>query len=127
MCTGAEVAVLAGSAIQAGGGIGQANAQADALNQQADYANNAADHAEARGEFQVQRIRRELHRITGTQRASYAGQGVVVSDGSALEKQMDTAGLAEEDVMQAQNNAALEAWGFKVQAYNYEYQADAAQ
>ena len=74
--------------------------------------------AEERGVEAVYRHRLRMRGMRGAQRASFAGQNVIVDDGTALDVQEDTAKWTEVDAMTIRNNAALEAWGYRMQAIN---------
>ncbi len=78
-----------------------------------------------RGRENEQRFRVDLRGFIGAQRASYAGQGVDVAQGSALEVQADTAYQGELDALTLRVNAAREAWGFRVEAEDERMQARA--
>ena len=75
----------------------------------------AAD-AEARGDEDARLFGEQVKGLMGSQRAAYAGQGVVVDEGSAAEVVADTARQGELDRLRILNNAAREAWGYRVQA-----------
>lgn len=87
------------------------------------FESSAAD-AVTRGHETEKRFRTQIKSLIGTQRVSYAAQGVDVSDGSALEVQMDTAKQGEFDALTIRVNAAREAWGYNVQAEGFRLQAD---
>lgn len=78
-----------------------------------------------RGRVEATRRRTLTRGIIGAQRVSLARQGVDINDGSALDVQADSAYLGELDAQTIQNNAAREAWGFKVQAYDMRLRGDA--
>lgn len=105
------------------GGISQgrqqenaAFAQSQNLRLNAEFANDAANDALARGrkDAGLQRLRTQM--AIGTQRAAAAANGGDVNDGSNALLQEDTAALGELDALTIQNNAAREAYGYKVQA-----------
>ncbi len=97
-------------------GAGQAAGEVGAFN--ARVADAQADDAIARGKRDEDRHRRDVGRFIGSQRAALAAAGVDVDVGSALDLQLDTAEQGELDALTIRNNAAREAWGYKVQAYN---------
>ena len=74
--------------------------------------------AQERGVEAVYRHRLRMRGMRGAQRTSFAGQNVIVDDGTALEAQEDTAKWTEVDAMTIRNNAALEAWGYRMQSIN---------
>jgi molybdopterin biosynthesis enzyme len=75
-----------------------------------------ADDAISRGKFNEKRQRQATEKVIGSQRAGFAAQGVDVNSGSALNTQADAAYLGELDALTIRQNAAKEAWGYKVQA-----------
>lgn len=78
-----------------------------------------AQDAIARGKQDEDRYRASIRQNIGSARAAYAAQGVDVGSGSAAEVQGDIAYLGELDALQLRNNAAREAWGYRVEARNY--------
>ena len=82
-----------------------------------------AEDAMARGESKSMSTVVHARSMVGAQKAALAAQGVDVSSGSALDVQVNTGKLAELDIMVIRNNAIREAWGFNVQATDYENQA----
>lgn len=80
----------------------------------------------ARGDWEREQIARRAARILGRQRASLAGQNVDLSHGSALQVQLDTQRDAELDMLTAENNARLEAWGHRTRASGYRYESRVA-
>lgn len=83
---------------------------------------NAAD-ALKRGDVEEDKVRQRSASVLGQQRAQLAGQGSVLDEGSPLDFQMDTAGLAELDAVTVRSNYAREAYGHEVQGMNYAAQA----
>lgn len=107
------------------GGILQSNA----LKQQGEYQKmmagfNArlseiqAQDAIDRGEVEATRLKKQTKQLVGEQRASLAAQGIDINSGSAYDVQQDAKEAAVVDTMTIRNNAAREAWGYKVQAQN---------
>lgn len=86
-----------------------------------------AQDALERGAVEEKRLRRRTEQVIGSQRTGLAAQGVDVNRGSALDVQADAAYLGELDALTIKNNAAKEAWGYKVQASDYRYRGKAAQ
>jgi hypothetical protein len=82
-----------------------------------------ATDAIARGKQTEGLFRKQLRGVIGSQRASFAAQGVEVSSGSAEQVQEDTAYQGELDALQIRTNAAREAWGFQVEATGERLQA----
>lgn len=69
-----------------------------------------------RGREEESRVRLMGRRTIGAQRASLAAQGVDIGVGSAADITADTALEVELDALTVRNNAAREAWGYKVKA-----------
>ncbi|MBT2339534.1 MULTISPECIES: hypothetical protein [Pseudomonas] len=61
-----------------------------------------------------QRVR--TGQAVGTQRSVQAANGIDVNSGSAAQLQDDTAMIGELDALTIQNNAAREAYGYRIQA-----------
>lgn len=100
--------------------------QSTALNQNARFSElNAAD-ALKRGEREARLVKRQANQIAGTQRASYAAQGVDVGSGTALDVQNQTDELGNIDAETVRTNAWREAWGYRVQAADQRSQANVA-
>lgn len=94
----------------------QADAAAFQQRTNASYANIAANDAVARGTYDADLQRIKTGQNVGTQRTAQASNGGEVNDGSNANLQADTAALGELDALTIQNNAAREAYGYKVQA-----------
>lgn len=121
-------ASLALSAIGTGASVmGQMNANA-AQGAQAGYMRDIAlqhrqvsewqaSDAVARGKIAEDAQRRKTGQMIGTQTAALAGQGTDFS-GSEQDILGDTAAAGELDALTVRNNAAREAWGYKVQGVN---------
>lgn len=95
-------------------------------NMNAGLADQQAKDAIARGTVAELQLRRNTRRLIGSQRASAAASGVVVDSGTAGAIVSDTQMLAEQDAETIRNNAAREAWGYKVQAQDYRYKGQLA-
>lgn len=96
---------------------GRAQQQIDEFN--ARIAEFEAIDAIRRGEDEAYRFGEKVRKFIGTQKASYAGQGVDVTTGSPLDVMADTARAGELDRLMIMNNAAKEAWGFRTQGIGY--------
>ena len=94
----------------------------------ANVAELQATDAVLRGNEAETRSRIETRSLLGAQRASLAGQGVQVGDAgsSGDQVQIDAQRIGEEDALTIRNNAAREAWGFKVGASSERMQGDSA-
>ena len=95
-----------------------ANAEADLMDYNAAVAEIQAKDAVERGQVEAARYKEQVEGVVGAQRVGFAGQGVDVASGTALAVQADTAAMAEMDALQIESNAAREAWGYKVEAYD---------
>lgn len=78
---------------------------------------NAKDIAR-RGENDLTAHRRKVAQLAGTQRATFAGRGIDMSEGSALNILTDTEYFGEQDAITIKDNTAKNVWGAKVQGYN---------
>jgi hypothetical protein len=109
-----------GKAAEKAGEAGQdaANDAAAILDFNAAVADLQAADAVKRGTVNAGLFRQKVRQVQGGQRTSFAGQNVDVGTGSAADVQADSAYLGEIDAIQVEQNAALEAWGYKTDAYN---------
>jgi hypothetical protein len=116
----------AGSAAKKQGEAAQRAAEsAAALDEyNAAVADLQAKDAIARGEDDASRYGAEVRGVIGEQRVAFAAGGVDVAFGSAREVQEDVQRLAELDITTIEINAAREAWGYDVQAFNDRQAAD---
>lgn len=92
----------------------------------AKIADMQAQDAIERGAETESRYRTQVRGAIGTQRAGLAAQGVKVGFGSAVDVQADAAYLGELDALSIRNNAAREAWGYKMQATDLRKRAEIA-
>jgi hypothetical protein len=131
------IASLAMGAVGTGasvlGQMQQGQAQAGMANYQAQVARNNqqiadwnAQRALQQGQVAEQQQRTRTAQLLGAQRAALASQGGDVDSGSPLDIQGDTARAGEFDAQAIRNNAALQAYGYRVQAANAGGQAGAA-
>lgn len=108
----------------AGGVMGAQNArdqgafQSAMGEQNAAYKEIAAQDAERRGDVDADSYRKQVGQLIGSQRTAFAGNGIDVNSGTAAEIQDDTAAIGEFDALTIANNAAREAWGYRVGASN---------
>jgi hypothetical protein len=79
-----------------------------------------------RGAQDAGRIRAEGAKIEGSQKVAVAANGVDSTSGSAANMFIASQQNAAADAEQAKNNAAREAWGYKVEAYNQRARGKAA-
>lgn len=126
-----------GAGFSAVSSIMSSSANADALRAQGEHEKNVADFNEKialiqsedalyRGDKEATQLRKNAKRLVGSQRAALAAQGVNVDVGSAALVQEDTMDQAKIDEITIRNNAAREAWGYKVQARGYSMQGSFA-
>lgn len=113
---------------QAGKAAGKAqadvsNSSADLADYNASVADLQATDAVERGAEAESRFRTQVRGVIGAQRAGFAGANIDVGFGSAVDVQADAAYLGELDALTIRTNAAREAWGFNVQAYDYRAKA----
>jgi hypothetical protein len=107
-----------------GGMMGAQNAQQQGAfqsamaEQNAGYKEAAAQDAIKRGDVQADQYRRQVGQMIGSQRSGFAANGIDVNSGTAAEVQDDTAAFGEFDALTIANNAAREAWGYRVGAEN---------
>lgn len=89
----------------------------DFLNQQA--AEVGAGDALDRGAQAAGQARMAGSQLIAKQKVGYAAAGVDVQSGSALDAMADARMLSELDAQKLRNNAAREALGYKMKAYQY--------
>lgn len=107
---------LASGVMGASNSISQGNYQSSLLRQNAVLKNQAADEALIAGNTSADWQRVKANQAIGTQRSVQAANGIDVNSGSSAQLQDDTAMLGELDALTIQNNAAREAYGYRVQA-----------
>lgn len=100
-----------------------ANAEADMQEYNAKVAELQAEDASQRGDIQASRYKEQIRAVVGRQRTAYGAQGVDVASGTPLAVQADTTAIGEMDALQLKSNAAREAWGYKVEAYDSKLRA----
>ena len=115
----------AGTAMSIAGQAQQAGAQAGVANYQAQVARNNqmvaewnAQRALQQGQVDEQNQRSKAAALLGSQRAALASQGSDVDSGSPLDIQADTTRAGEYDAQTIRNNAAVKAYGYRVQGAN---------
>lgn len=82
----------------------------------------AAD-AKTRGDAAANNVRRKYAALEGTETASLAARGIDISEGSANALLTDTSFFSDVDQRTTRANAAREAWGYQVQAQNFQTNA----
>jgi hypothetical protein len=83
----------------------------------------AAGDAIARGQKQAGLLRMQGGRLRAEQHVDYANSGVDSNVGTAASVMASTKALTELDAKTAENNAAAEAWGFRVHGMKFQQQA----
>jgi hypothetical protein len=109
---------IAGQAQQAGASAGMANYQAQVARNNQMVAEWNAQRALQQGQVDEQNQRFKSAALLGAQRAALASQGGDVNSGSPLDIQADTARAGEYDAQTIRNNAAMKAYGYRVQGAN---------
>lgn len=114
-----------GTAMQAYGAMQQSAANKNAYNYQAEVGRNNAKIAEwnaqdvaRRGEQELIDHQRKTAALTGNQRATLAGRGLDLSEGSALNILSDTEYLSKQDELTIKDNTAKRVWQARMQGYN---------
>lgn len=113
----AGAAVAAGAVIKAGAEKKAGDYNAAVGKQNAALSEEAAQDAEARGAAAATHYRSQVHQFLGTQRATIAANGIEAS-GTALDVMADSATQGEMDALTIRNNAAREAFGYRVRGFN---------
>ena len=101
----------------------QANAQAQALEQNAEFSRAQAHDAIERGGQEELKLRRNIQKHLGNQRASLATNEVDINSGSALDVRNASISEGEYDAETIRFNAARQRWGYLNQAENQMTQA----
>lgn len=125
MAATAAIATVGVGVLSAKGQRDEGKYQKAVLEQNARISEELAADAIERGKFEEGRQRLEVRQVIGSQRASMAAQGIEINDpdDSAGAVQLSTRAQGELDALLIRNNAAREAWGYKVQATDQMAQA----
>ncbi len=94
--------------------------------QNAKLADEQAVDTVRRGKTEEDRRRRLTRQQIGSQRAAFGANNVVSSTGTPLGLLADTAEFGELDALTIRNNAAREAFGFKIDSQNFRRRAKLA-
>lgn len=117
---------VAGAVMQAGGTYGQAQGQRSALQYQASVARSnaalaghqASDTIRAGQAAEgVQRMR--TGQMVGAQRAQMAANGIDLGEGNATDILTTTKAMGERDALQINDNAMMQAWGYRTQQQSF--------
>lgn len=117
---------IAGAVTSIGGAYNKSKSDKAAYEYQAAVNRNNSTMAEwnardavTRGQKAEQQQRLKTAALRSTQRASFAARGMALDEGSPLSILDDTDFMGEQDALTLRDNAAREAWGYRVQAGNY--------
>ena len=108
-----------GAYVQSKADQGQANYQAGVARNNATMADYAAKDAIERGGEAANRSNQQYRQLRGKQVVAMAANGIDIGEGSALSILEDTDMLASIDATTIRNNAARQAWGYRVEGQNY--------
>lgn len=126
----AAVSGVASTAMSVGQGISNANRQGNAEAAQAELNKRlseiAAMDAIRRGDYEAAKVSGEATRVIGKARTTQAASGVDITSGSSLDVIETTRLFTELDKEVIRNNAAREAWGYKVQGLEYAARSEMA-
>lgn len=117
---------IAGAVMSTTGAYSKSKSDKAAYEYQSAVSRNNATIAEwqardaiTRGQTAEQQQRLKAAALKSTQRASFAARGLALDEGSPLSILDDTDFMGEMDALTLRDNAAREAWGYRVQAGNY--------
>lgn len=99
--------------------------QANVAEQNAALAELQAVDAEERGGRAVQNLATQTAGLIGRQRAQTGANGVLLNEGSPQHIREATEAMRDADIATLRNNAARQAWGYRVQEANYRGNAGA--
>lgn len=126
------LAVAAGGAVASAvgdieGGIAKKNAagyQATVAENNAVTANRNAAYASAAGQQRSEAVGERNAQVAGRIRATQGASGVDVNSGSNVDVQAGQRQAGQLDVLTTENDALLQAYGYRTQATNFKAQAD---
>jgi hypothetical protein len=116
MCDVVTGLAVAGTLLSAYGAYQQGKAQEDVANYNAKMNELAADQKVQQGASAADQQRAKIRQILGAQRAAVGASGAVVGEGTSGAIFDQTAALGEQDALQIERNAQLEAWGLRTGA-----------
>jgi hypothetical protein len=119
---GSGVAAAGNGYAQYNAALGQSKYAASALNQNAMLAGMQSDQVTKRAEFETALRGKQAAQEIGHARA-YTSGAVDVNTGSAANVQEDIAAAAAADQANIRQNAALQRWGYGIEAANYHAQS----
>lgn len=123
---GAGVSAAGNGYAQYNGALGQSKYQASVLNMNAQTTDMQAAQAGKQGEFNAAVRGLQGAQEIGKARTATAGGAVDVNTGSAAKVQEDIAAASAADQAMIKQNAALQQWGYNVEAINSRTQAKLA-
>jgi hypothetical protein len=121
MCEPTTIALVAAGIGTAVAGYSQyqsGQAQKDLAKTNARIAEESASDSRRRGQIEEDRRRALTRQQLGSQKAAFGANGVVSSTGTALGLLSETAEYGELDALTIRNNAAREAFGYRIEAVN---------
>lgn len=127
MCTGFEIAMLAGAAVSTVAAIDSAETQSDIADNQAQQAKNAAAYSEDDARQRAEKIRKASRAQRGEAAAALAKSGVKLGEGTPLELDKSIAVGGEEDAMSAILTGSRSASTSRQEANMLQASGDAAQ
>lgn len=127
MCTGFEVAMLAGAAVSTVAAIDSAETQADIADNQAQQARNEGAYREDEAKQRAEKIRKAARAQRGETAAALAKSGVRLGEGTPLELDKQIAVGGEEDAMSAILTGGRSAATSRQEANMLEASGDSAQ
>lgn len=118
-------ASVAGGALNAYSQIQQGKDAVRAANRQQKYLNDQARETINQGDFAADLINEQGRQTAASQRTGFAGNGVVVGEGSAGRIEQGTLNMAAQDAEQTRRNAFNQAMGLVTQGNEITQQAKA--
>ncbi|HSN92226.1 MAG TPA: hypothetical protein VLS93_13430 [Anaeromyxobacteraceae bacterium] len=119
MAAAVPIAMVVGTGIKLYSNYQAGKAEARQGRANARLAEAAAADAQQRGEQEAAKARMSGDMLAGQQMAAYGHAGVDVGSGSAARTISQTAMLVELDAQIIRNNAARQAWGYRMQGRNF--------
>lgn len=120
MCEPATMAMIAvaGAGMSAYGQYQSGKYQSDIARENAKTAEYQGEYAARIGAIDEQNYLAKVRGVLGAQRARLGAAGVDPNTGTPLDMQTDTLQFGARDALTIRNNAAREAWGYRVEAVN---------
>jgi len=104
-----------------------ASFQKDMANRNARIAEMQAADAIQRGEAEADQYGQQVDQLISQQKAALAANGILIDQADTSGKVLlDTREVGERDMLQIRNNAARQAWGFRVNAQDSRLQGQVA-